>query len=47
LPGRVERFLQTEKKWLSRQRPTAALAELQGKLDWFREYYNAGRPHRV
>jgi hypothetical protein len=34
-------------KWLSRQRPTAALAELKGKLDWFREYYNARRPDRA
>jgi transposase InsO family protein len=45
--GKVERFHQTEKKWLSRQPSTAALAELQGKLDWFREYYNARRPHRA
>lgn len=45
--GKVERFHQTEKKWLAEQEPAATLLELQGKLDWFRAYYNEVRPHRA
>lgn len=45
--GKVERFHQTEKKWLRRQAPAATLEELQAKLDWFRGYYNTERPHRA
>lgn len=45
--GKVERFHQTEKKWLRGQDPAASLEELQGKLDWFRGYYNTQRPHRA
>lgn len=45
--GKVERFHQTEKKWLAKQEPAATLLELQGKLDWFRAYYNEVRPHRA
>ena len=44
--GKVERFQQTMKKWL-RKRPAAGdLAELQGQLDAFVDYYNLERPHR-
>jgi hypothetical protein len=45
--GKVERFHQTLKRWLSKQPPAATLAELQAQLDWFRNYYNSHRPHRA
>lgn len=45
--GKVERFHQTEKKWLRGQKPARGLAELQRKLDRFRDYYNTERPHRA
>jgi transposase InsO family protein len=45
--GKVERFHQTEKKWLAKQEPAATLLELQAKLDRFGAYYNDGRPHRA
>jgi transposase InsO family protein len=45
--GKVERFHQTEKKWLARQPPVHTLAELQTQLDTFRHYYNDIRPHRA
>ncbi|OBH04414.1 MULTISPECIES: IS481 family transposase [unclassified Mycobacterium] len=44
--GKVERFHQTLKKWLTRQPPAATLADLQAQLDTFTEYYNTVRPHR-
>jgi transposase InsO family protein len=44
--GKVERFHQTEKRWLRKQPSAADLTQLQGRLDWFREYYNTRRPHR-
>ena len=44
--GKVERFQQTLKKWLRRQRLAADLAELQAQLDAFVDYYNHHRPHR-
>jgi transposase InsO family protein len=44
--GKVERFHQTEKKWLAKQDAAASLPELQSDLDRFRDYYNAVRPHR-
>ncbi len=45
--GKVERFQQTLKKWLSAQpRQPATLAELQTLLDEFVEVYNTRRPHR-
>ena len=44
--GKVERFQQTLKKWLRRQRLAADLAELQTQLDTFTAYYNNQRPHR-
>ena len=45
--GKVERFHQTLKKWLSGQPRAATLAELQAQLDTFRRYYNTVRPHRA
>ncbi len=45
--GKVERFHQTEKKWLAKQPGVATLTELQSQLDWFRGYYNTRRPHRA
>ncbi len=44
--GKVERFHQTQKKWLAAQPPATTLAELQRQLDRFRRYYNTVRPHR-
>jgi hypothetical protein len=44
--GKVERFHQTLKKWLSRQRPARTLRDLGAQLEWFRGYYNTERPHR-
>lgn len=44
--GKVERFHQTEKKWLRRQEPATTQSDLQNRLDWFRRYYNTQRPHR-
>ena len=43
--GKVERFQQTEKKWLAARRATT-IAGLQSQLDAFRDYYNLERPHR-
>jgi transposase InsO family protein len=45
--GKVERFHQTQKKWLAAQPPAATLTELQRQLDRFRRYYNTVRPHRA
>jgi transposase InsO family protein len=45
--GKVERFHQTQKKWLAAQPPAATLADLQRQLDRFRRYYNTVRPHRA
>jgi transposase InsO family protein len=45
--GKVERFHQTLKKWLTRQPRAATVAELQTQLDTFRDYYNTVRPHRA
>ena len=45
--GKVERFHQTQKKWLAAQPPAATLAQLQRQLDRFRRYYNTVRPHRA
>ena len=42
--GKVERFHQTQKKWLAAQPPAATLADLQRQLDRFRRYYNTLRP---
>jgi len=45
--GKVERFHQTEKRFLAKQRPAADLVELQAHLDRFVAYYNTSRPHRA
>jgi len=45
--GKVERFHQTLKRYLAKQRPAASLAILQLQLDAFRRYYNSERPHRA
>jgi transposase InsO family protein len=45
--GKVERFQQTLKKWLSHQATADTLADLQTQLDTFRDYYNDQRPHRA
>ncbi|MBO0879207.1 MAG: IS481 family transposase [Mycobacterium sp.] len=44
--GKVERFHQTLKKWLTRQPRATTLAQLQTQLDAFVEAYNHDRPHR-
>ena len=45
--GKVERFHQTQKKYLAKQPPAASLEALQAQLDRFRSYYNEERPHRA
>jgi len=45
--GKVERFQQTEKKWLAAQPPTKTIAGLEHQLSRFRRYYNEVRPHRA
>ena len=45
--GKVERFHQTQKRWLSKQPPAHTLEELQAQLDLFRLIYNHARPHRA
>ena len=45
--GKVERFQQTMKTWLTRQpEQPATLEQLQALLDRFRHEYNTQRPHR-
>jgi len=45
--GKVERFHQTQKKWLAAQPPATDLQQLQHQLNRFRRYYNTTRPHRA
>ena len=45
--GKVERFHQTQKRFLDKQAPASTLAVLQAQLDTFRTYYNQHRPHRA
>jgi transposase InsO family protein len=45
--GKVERFHQTLKKYLAKQKRAGSIEELQAQLDAFREYYNNVRPHRA
>jgi transposase InsO family protein len=45
--GKVERFHQTLKKWLTHQPRTTTIADLQTQLDAFVEAYNHRRPHRA
>jgi transposase InsO family protein len=44
--GKVERFQQTLKKWLTAQPEASTLKELQNQLDAFIDEYNHRRPHR-
>lgn len=44
--GKIERFHQTLKRWLTAQPAADTLAELQAQLDRFRNIYNHERPHR-
>ncbi|MCV7078722.1 integrase core domain-containing protein [Mycobacterium szulgai] len=44
--GKVERFHQTLKRWLTHQPRATTLADLQAQLDTFVEEYNHHRPHR-
>jgi transposase InsO family protein len=45
--GKVERFHQTQKKWLAAQPPATTIRALQRQLDRFADYYNNQRPHRA
>ena len=45
--GKIERFHQTLKLWLSKQPAAATIPELQTQLDHFQTIYNEKRPHRA
>ncbi|MBA3630043.1 MAG: DDE-type integrase/transposase/recombinase [Actinobacteria bacterium] len=45
--GKVERFHQTLKKFLNKQKRASSIAELQAQVDRFVAYYNEVRPHRA
>jgi len=45
--GKVERFHQTQKRWLAARPMPTTLADLQHLLDEFRDHYNEHRPHRA
>lgn len=45
--GKIERFHQTLKRWLSARPRALTILELQAQLDQFREHYNTARPHRA
>jgi transposase InsO family protein len=45
--GKIERFHQTQKRWLAAQPPAATLTELQHQLDQLRTVYNEQRPQRA
>ncbi|MGH3636654.1 MAG: integrase core domain-containing protein, partial [Mycobacterium sp.] len=45
--GKIERFHQTLKKWLTHQPRATTTGQLQRQLDTFRGYYNTVRPHRA
>lgn len=44
--GKIERFQQTLKRWLTAQPPATTIVELQAQLDEFTGTYNNHRPHR-
>jgi Integrase core domain len=44
--GKVERFHQTQKKFLAKQDPPQTKKQLQKLLDGFTRYYDEIRPHR-
>ena len=45
--GKIERFHQTQKRWLAQQPTATTIAELQAQLDRLRTEYNEHRPHRA
>ena len=45
--GKVERFHQTLKKFLSQQRPVRTVSGLQAQIDRFVSFYNLERPHKA
>jgi transposase InsO family protein len=45
--GKVERFHQTQKRWLAARPLPRTVADLQRLLDQFRLHYNEHRPHRA
>lgn len=45
--GKIERFHQTLKRWLTAQPPARDLEELTAQLNLFRHTYNHDRPHRA
>jgi transposase InsO family protein len=45
--GKVERFHQTQHKWLDAHPVASTIVELQALLDTFRDIYNTARPHRA
>ncbi len=45
--GKVERFHQTLKRYLTKQAVPQSLTHLQLQLDVFRDYFNQQRPHRA
>lgn len=45
--GKVERFHQTQKKWLAKQARARSIGQLQRQIDRFLAYYNEVRPHRA
>jgi len=45
--GKVERFHQTEKKWLATQPAANDVPQLRRQVRTFRSYYNTDRPHRA
>ncbi len=45
--GKIERFHQTLKRWLTPRPRPASIADMQTLLDTFREVYNTARPHRA
>lgn len=45
--GKIERFHQTQKRWLAAQPAVATLEELNAQLEEFKTLYNQHRPHRA
>jgi transposase InsO family protein len=45
--GKVERFHQTQHRYLAAQPPPDTISELQAQLDTFTDIYNTARPHRA
>ena len=45
--GKIERFHQTLKRWLTARPLPESIAELQAMLEVFQTWYNTARPHRA